>query len=199
MKLNFTVNKNVLIPRQDTEILVQEAIDLCKKNKCKTIFDLCTGSGAIAISISKAISNAEVYAGDISKDALEVAKYNNKNLNANVHFIETDMFKNINQKFDIIVSNPPYIKTDVINMLDKEVQKEPIIALDGGEDGLFFYKEIINNAYKYLKEDGYLCLEIGYDQREEVIDLIKKTNSYKDIYSKKDLAGLDRIIVCKKR
>lgn len=199
MKLNFTVNKNVLIPRQDTEILVQEAIDLCKKNKCKTIFDLCTGSGAIAISISKAISNAEVYAGDISKDALEVAKYNNKNLNANVHFIETDMFKNINQKFDIIVSNPPYIKTKVINKLDKEVQKEPIIALDGGEDGLFFYKEIINNAYKYLKEDGYLCLEIGYDQREEVIDLIKKTNSYKDIYSKKDLAGLDRIIVCKKR
>lgn len=199
MKLKFKVNPDVLIPRQDTEILVEEVLNLAKNSENFSILDLCTGSGAIAISLSKAMNKAKVYAGDISKKALKIAEYNNQNLKADVTIFETDMFKQVHQKFNIIVSNPPYIKTKVINKLDKEVQKEPIIALDGGEDGLFFYKEIINNAYKYLKEDGYLCLEIGYDQREEVIDLIKKTNSYKDIYSKKDLAGLDRIIVCKKR
>lgn len=153
MKLKFKVNQDVLIPRQDTEILVEEVLSLAKNKEDFSIFDLCTGSGAIAISISKVIEKAKVYAGDISKKALEIAEYNNKNLNTHVTFFETDMFKNVNQKFNIIVSNPPYIKTDVINMLDKEVQKEPIIALDGGKDGLFFYREIINNSYKYLKEE----------------------------------------------
>ena len=102
------------------------------------------------------------------------------------------------EKFDIIVSNPPYIKSDVIKTLDKEVQNEPILALDGGKDGLDIYRRIIDDAYKYLKEDGYLCLEIGYDQKEEVIKLIEKTNKYKDVYAKKDFAGNNRIVICKK-
>ena len=199
MKLNFKVNENVLIPRQDTEILVEEVISLSKNDRNFSIFDLCTGSGAIAISISKSMPNIKVFAGDISKDALEVAKYNSNNLGAEVNFFETDIFKNVHQEFNIIVSNPPYIKTSVIKTLDSEVQKEPKLALDGGADGLKFYREIINNAYKYLKEEGYLCLEIGYDQKQEVLELIEKTNKYEDIYSKKDLAGLDRIVVCKKR
>ena len=117
----------------------------------------------------------------------------------NIKFIKSDLFQNIKEKFEIIVSNPPYIKTDIIKRLEKEVQKEPRIALDGGVDGLYFYRKIINEAYKFLNSGGYLCLEIGFDQKEEVIDLIKSTNKYTEIYSKKDLAGNDRIIICKKK
>lgn len=199
MKLKFMVNENVLIPRHDTEILVEEAIEICKKNKCKKILDLCTGSGIIAITMSKILDGDEVYAGDISRKALDVAKYNNKNLRTRVNFIETDMFKNISGKFDMIVSNPPYIKTNVLYSLDMEVQKEPKIALDGGFDGLTFYKEIINNAYKFLNDNGFLALEIGFDQKLEVTGIIKRTNKYDSICVKKDLAGLDRVVVCKKR
>ncbi len=106
------------------------------------------------------------------------------------------MFENIEEKFDIIVSNPPYIRTKVIEKLDEEVQKEPHIALDGGDDGLDFYKIIVNKAYKYLNEFGKLYLEIGYDQKEEVINLLEKTGKYKEINSKKDLYGNDRIVYC---
>ena len=141
----------------------------------------------------------EIVASDISKKALEVAKINAKNNDVEIEFIESDLFDNINKKFDIIVSNPPYIKTEVIKDLSLEVQNEPHLALDGGQDGLDLYRKIINNAYKYLENDGYLALEIGYDQKEEVIELIEKSNQYKEIYSKKDLAGNDRIIVCKRR
>ncbi len=116
----------------------------------------------------------------------------------NINIIESDLFENINDKFDIIVSNPPYIKSDVIRTLDKEVQHEPKIALDGGKDGLEIYRRIIDEAYKYLRPNGYLALEIGYDQKEDVIELIKDKKKYSNIYSKKDLAGNDRIIVCKK-
>ncbi len=108
------------------------------------------------------------------------------------------MFKNLQgQKFDIIVSNPPYIKTDVIGTLSKEVQHEPNLALDGGQDGLNFYRIIINEAPKYLKQNGYLCLEIGDDQKTEIIKMLKDKN-YKNIYSKKDLAGNDRVVICNK-
>lgn len=128
-----------------------------------------------------------------------VAKINAKNNNAEIEFIEADLFNGIDKKFNIIVSNPPYIKTDVINELSLEVQNEPHVALDGGQDGLDFYRNIINNAYKYLVEDGYLALEIGYDQKQEVVELIENSHKYKDIYSKKDLAGNDRIVICKRR
>ena len=114
-------------------------------------------------------------------------------------FVLSDMFENIEEKFDIIVSNPPYIKTEVIESLDKEVQNEPNLALDGGEDGLKFYKTIAENAYKYLNEDGVLALEIGYDQKAEVIKLLEKTGKYIDIYSKKDFGNNDRIVVCKSK
>ncbi|MBO5413297.1 MAG: peptide chain release factor N(5)-glutamine methyltransferase [Clostridia bacterium] len=142
---------------------------------------------------------SEITASDISKKALVVAKINAKNNNAEIEFIEADLFNGIDKKFNIIVSNPPYIKTDVINELSLEVQNEPHVALDGGQDGLDFYRNIINNAYKYLVEDGYLALEIGYDQKQEVVELIENSHKYKDIYSKKDLAGNDRIVICKRR
>ena len=199
MKLDFIVNKNVLIPRQDTEILVEEVLKLCRNMGNIKVLDLCTGSGAIAISISKNLPEAKVCAGDISIKALETARLNNINLDTDVHFIESNLFERIKQNFNIIVSNPPYIKTETIKKLSKEVQKEPQLALDGGEDGLKIYREIVNSAYKFLEPKGYLCLEIGYDQKEEVIELIKETNKYEQIYSKKDLAGNDRIVICNKK
>ncbi|MBR3003013.1 MAG: peptide chain release factor N(5)-glutamine methyltransferase [Clostridia bacterium] len=200
MKMNFYVNENVLIPRQDTEILVEEAIKIAQKTNAKKILDLCTGSGAIAISIAKYVENSEVTAIDISKEALRVAKKNatNNEVQNQITFIESDLFSKIrNTKFDMIISNPPYIKKEVIKKLSKEVQKEPLIALDGGYDGLDFYKKIVRNAYEYLKLGGYLCLEIGYDQKKSVTQIIEQEGKYINIYSKKDLYDNDRIIVAK--
>ncbi len=198
MKLSFFVDKNVLIPRQDTEILVEEVINIAKKNNAKKILDLCTGSGAIAVSLAKYLPQAEITAIDISNEALKIAKKNaiSNNVENQITFISSDMFTNLNEeKFDIIVSNPPYIKTNVIKNLDIQVQNEPYIALDGGKDGLDFYKKIINESYQYLKYNGYLCLEIGFDQKIDVIELIENTESFTRTYSKKDLFDNDRIIV----
>lgn len=198
MKLSFFVDKNVLIPRQDTEILVEEVINIAKKNNAKKILDLCTGSGAIAVSLAKYLPQAEITAIDISNEALKIAKKNaiSNNVENQITFISSDMFTNLNEeKFDIIVSNPPYIKTNVIKNLDIQVQNEPYIALDGGKDGLDFYKKIINESYQYLKYSGYLCLEIGFDQKIDVIELIENTESFTGTYSKKDLFDNDRIIV----
>lgn len=200
MGLNFLVNENVLIPQPDTEVLVEEVLNIVKTIEEPKILDLCTGSGAIAVALKKLLVGlSEITASDISSKALEVAKINAKNNNAEIEFIEADLFNGIDKKFNIIVSNPPYIKTDVINKLSVEVQNEPHIALDGGQDGLDFYRNIINNSYKYLACEGYLALEIGYDQKQEVIEFIENTNKYKEIYSKKDLAGNDRIVICKRR
>ena len=200
MGLEIYVDENVLIPQPDTEILVEEVINIAKKEKKTKILDLCTGSGAIGISMAKNIENFEITLSDISSDALNVAKQNciNNGVEDKTKIMQSDLFENIEDKFDIIVSNPPYIRSDVIKTLDKEVQNEPILALDGGEDGLDIYRKIIEQAYEYLNQDGYLCLEIGYDQKEEVIKLIEETNKYTDIYQKKDLAGNDRIVICKK-
>ena len=198
MKLDFYVNEDVLIPRPDTEVLVEEVIKISKKFREPVILDMCTGSGAIAVSLAKYISNAKVYAIDISEKALEVAK---KNALANevgdkIEFIQSDLFENIeNIKFDIIVSNPPYIKEDDIQYLDDEVRKEPILALDGGADGVKFYREITKNAYEYLKYNGYLCYEIGYDQKIDVIEIIENENKYKNTYGLKDLYDNDRVVV----
>ena len=198
MKLNFYVDENVLIPRQDTETLVEEVIEIAKKTRAKKILDLCTGSGAIAVSLAKYIDNCEVTALDISPKALEIAKLNAKNneVENKITFIESDIFENLPlEKYDIIVSNPPYIKKEIIKTLNKDVQREPRIALDGGDDGLDFYRKIIKEAYEYLKFKGYLCLEIGYDQKEDVIRLINQEDKYINTYSKKDLFGNDRIVV----
>ena len=197
MNLNFYVDENVLIPQPDTETLVEEVINEYKEKKCE-ILDLCTGSGAIAISLAKYINESNIVASDISMKALQIAKLNaEKNLvRKKIEFIESDMFDKVyKDDFDIIVSNPPYIKTKVIEELDKQVKNEPYIALDGGADGLKFYKIIIENAYKYIKNEGKVFLEIGYDQKNELINLFKENNHYENIYSKKDLGGNDRIIV----
>ena len=197
--INFFVNKIVLIPQPYTEILVEEVINICKQNENSiSILDLCTGSGAIGIALSKNLKESNITLSDISEKALEVAKQNANINKQTIKIIQSDLFENINEKFDVIVSNPPYIKTNVIKTLSKEVQNEPILALDGGEDGLEIYKRIINEAHKYLEKEGYLCLEIGFDQKEEVMNLINKNGRYKEIYSKKDLSGNDRIIVCKR-
>ena len=200
MGFKFYVDENVLIPRSDTEILVEEVINISKKINAKKILDLCTGSGAIAISLAKYIENSEITAVDISKKALEIARTNAKNndVENQITFVESDLFKNLKEdKYDVIVSNPPYIKREVIKKLNKDVQKEPIIALDGGYDGLDFYRKIINESEKYLKFNGYLCFEIGYDQKEDVIGIIKNKERYINTYSKKDLYGNDRIIITK--
>ena len=200
MKLMFYVDENVLIPRADTEILVEEVIKIAKKINAKKILDLCTGSGAIAVSLAKYIKGGQITATDISEKALRIARLNarNNNVDDKITFISSNLFQNIpEEKYDMIVSNPPYIKRKVIESLDKEVKKEPIIALDGGNDGLDFYKKIIYTSYEYLKYKGYLCLEIGYDQKNEVIDLINKEGKYINIYSKQDLYDNDRIVIAK--
>lgn len=200
MKLNFFVDENVLIPQPDTENIVYEVLDICKNNPKKIkILDLCTGSGAIAISIAKYMKDCEIYASDISYEALEIAKRNAVENKVKLNFLLSDLFESIpNTKFDIIVSNPPYIKTNIIDTLSEEVKKEPRLALDGGADGLDFYKKIARSAEKFLKKDGTLLLEIGYDQKESVISILEN-KSYKDIECKKDLSKNDRIIKCRRK
>lgn len=199
MGINFEVNQNVLIPQPDTEILVENTIRLVLENeslenqenskKTMQILDLCTGSGAIAVSLKKYLPDVKIFASDISEKALEVAKKNAKNNNVEIEFIKSDMFENIHEKFDIIVSNPPYIKSEEIEKLSKEVQNEPKVALDGGKDGLKFYKIISREIKNYLKENGTLLMEIGYDEANEVMKLFENSTSIKDY------ANNDRVIV----
>ena len=193
--LKFFVNENVLIPQPDTEIIVEEALNIISDGD--RVLDLCTGSGVIGVTIANK-KNANVVASDISKKALEVAKINADNLgDSKVTLVESNLFENIEGKFNVIVSNPPYIKKDVIRTLSKEVQNEPIIALDGGIDGLDFYKKIVEEAINYLEDGGYLLLEIGYDQKEEVLNLVINKN-YKDIRVRKDLSNNDRVVIMQK-
>lgn len=248
MGLKFYVDENVLIPQPDTEVLVEQAIEIIKKSEKKCLYnadnleetrindekspmkilDLCTGSGAIAISIQKYIHemlsdriseqnkiktttffenmcDIDIIASDISMKALKIAKKNatQNNIENKIQFIQSDMFSNLNNyRFDIIVSNPPYIETEVISTLSKEVQQEPSIALDGGEDGLRFYRIILEQVEKYLKPNGYVLFEIGYDQGDKILELwrnlqrIGKCNlnivTQKPI---KDLAGNDRVMI----
>lgn len=258
MGLDFYVNEDVLIPQPDTEILVEEAIKLIQtaqkdnstnnfgsqnvnesqKEKGQPIqmLDLCTGSGAIAISIAKYterekefqtsknihlknsnnLQNEEkqktqkvsIVASDISSKALEIAKQNaiQNQVEERIQFIQSDMFsKLIDYKFDVIVSNPPYIETNVISTLSNEVQQEPKIALDGGKDGLEFYKIILKEASNYLKNNGYVLFEIGYNQGERIFDLWEQFKcenkcELKIITKKpiKDLGGNDRVMIFQK-
>lgn len=198
MKMDFYVDENVLIPQPDTEIVVEEAIDIINRNKLSKVLDMCTGSGILAISIAKYTDASKIKAVDISEKALEVAEKNaiSNDVNTKIKFIKSDMFKNISEKFDLIISNPPYIRTDVIKTLSEEVKNEPILALDGGIKGLDFYNIIAENAKKYLNENGYLVLEIGYDQKTEVVNLLE-AQEYSEIRVIKDMGGNDRVIVCK--
>lgn len=197
MGLNFYVDENVLIPQPDTEIIVEEVINCYKNETCK-IMDLCTGSGAIGISVAKYVEHANIVATDISGKAIQISKLNaEKNLvRKKMTFIESNLFDSIEDiDFDAIVSNPPYIESDLIDGLSEQVKKEPHIALDGGKDGLDFYKLIINKAWKHIKNNGKLFFEIGYNQKNAVKELLKNNHNYYDIYSKQDLGGNDRIIV----
>lgn len=195
MKMKFFVDENVLIPRYDTEVLVEEVLKIAKNENKKEILELCTGSGIIAISLAKYLEDAKIIATDVSEEALNIAKRNARSLGQEerIKFVKSDMFEKINRKFDIIVSNPPYIKTDIIE--EYSLEYEPKIALDGGEDGLKFYRIIIEEGYKYLNEGGFIILEIGYDQKEEVIEIAKTSNQYKNVTCVKDLNGNDRVII----
>lgn len=196
---NFYIDKNVLSPRQETELVVEEAIKIIKESKKNMkVLDLMTGSGIIAITIALE-TNSTVIASDYSVSALEIAKKNAKNHNVKIKFVESDMLKSFkHEKFDIVISNPPYIPTKDIALLDDEVKKfDPFIALDGGEDGLYFYKEIANNLPQFLKENSVLILEIGYDQAAKVKKLLQ--NNFKNIKIKKDYGGNDRIIIATKK
>lgn len=195
MGLMLKVNSSVLIPRFDTEVVVAEAIKLLKGDE--RVLDLCTGSGCIALALKNKFPMLNVVASDMSKAALNVAKENAKLYNMDIDFVKSDMFDKVKGLFDLIISNPPYIKSDVINTLTPEVRDfEPNEALDGMDDGLYFYRIIAENSKKYLKKGGKLVLEIGYDQGEEVSDMLFK-NGFSPVSVIKDLAHLDRVIVAR--
>ncbi|WP_347993139.1 peptide chain release factor N(5)-glutamine methyltransferase [uncultured Eubacterium sp.] len=201
MGLSFNVNEDVLIPRQDTELLVEMVLNYLKqkiKGKKVKVLDMCTGSGCIAISIKKLAENVDVTAVDLSPKALKVAIDNAKQLDAKVTFIESDLFENVSGKYDIIVSNPPYIsKSDIETLMEEVKNHEPMMALNGDEDGLKFYKKISEKLNEYLSDDGMIFYEIGYDQGKTVPDILKQYN-FKDINVYKDLSENDRVVIARK-
>ena len=213
MGLPFEVNEKVLIPRQDTETMVEDALELMEKGTLRgqeytdglkrggDILDLCCGSGAIGISIAKLAKGAHVTCSDLSKDALEVADRNARlNDCKSVKFTESDMFaafcgRHGKKKFNLIISNPPYIPPSVIEGLEPEVRDhEPMMALDGGADGLDFYRIIAQHAPEHLKKGGVLMLEIGFDQKDAVKGLLQETGRFEKIIGLTDLTGKDRIV-----
>lgn len=199
MGLEFQVNAHVLIPRQDTEILVETVLRDLEPGM--RILDLCTGSGCILISLMKMMQTEAGEDGvcgvgvDISREALHVAEENAKRHKVGAVFVESDLFADVEGKYDVIVSNPPYIRTAVIEGLQQEVKlHDPFEALDGKEDGLFFYREIIKKSKEYLKKGGRLYFEIGHDQGEDVKMLMEEAG-FTSVSVKKDLAGLDRVVL----
>lgn len=195
MGLAFRVNEHVLCPRLDTECLVEEAMIVT--NDGDSVLDLCTGSGCILISIMKYKNDIQGVGADLSEDALNVARINAEQNDVRAVFVHSDLYENVDSKnrFDVIVSNPPYIRPDVIETLDPEVKDhEPRMALDGGEDGLDFYRRIIDGSPAYIKKGGYLLFEIGYDQGRDVANLMERAG-YIGVKVVQDLAGLDRVVL----
>ena len=213
MGYTFRVNPHVLIPRQDTETLVTEAaktiqstpreklsfFEKLKGRKEWDVLDLCCGSGAVGISLAKICSNVKITATDISAEAVETAEANAEDLRVKVRFITGDMFEPVKgRKFDMIVSNPPYIRTNMISILQEEVKDhEPLNALDGGRDGLDFYRTIVEKAADFLKPEGFLLMEIGHDQGEDLRKMLKDSGKYSPAAVIKDLPGRDRVVKCK--
>ena len=192
MGLRFKVTPDVLIPRQDTEILVEEVMRYLHDGM--HLLDMCTGSGCILLSLLKYSNDCEGTGCDISEKALKVAEENAEMLSLNASFVQSNLFENISGKYEFIVSNPPYIPTGVIPTLMEEVRDhEPVSALDGREDGLYFYREIVEKAGEYLYPGGMLFFEIGYDQAEKVSSLMREAG-YQEVTVCKDLAGLDRVV-----
>lgn len=192
--MKFFVNENVLIPRQDTEVLVEQVLSLSKEKENLKLLDMCTGSGCILLALLANLKQASGTGVDLSEKALEVAQRNSKELGIEVSWVQSDLFDKVSGSYDIIVSNPPYIETSVIEGLMDEVKLyEPRMALDGTEDGLFFYREITMQAGKYLKNNGILAFEIGYNQGKAVSEFMKE-NGYKEVQVLQDLTGLDRVV-----
>lgn len=200
MGLDFYVEEGVLIPRPDTEPLVEEVIELVKGKENLKIVDIGTGSGAITVSLAKYIKDCQVYSLDISDKALSIGLKNaiSNKVEDKINFIKSNIFSGIEDKglkLDVIVSNPPYIRRADINTLHTQVKDyEPYIALEGGEDGLNFYRDITRESVKYLKDKGILAFEVGHDQAEDVSEILKH-NGYTNIYTKKDLQGIDRVVI----
>lgn len=195
MGYDFYVDERVLIPRQDTECLVELAVESIREKSTKVkVLDLCTGSGCIGISVAKLCPDTEVTLADISDGALAVSKKNAQNLSADVTLIKGNLFENIEGRFDYILSNPPYIPSEVIEGLMPEVKEyEPRLALDGEADGLSFYRKIIDEAPDYLNPDGRIYFEIGAEQGEDLTRLMNE-RGFSEVKVHKDLAGLDRIV-----
>ena len=192
MGLRFQVNEHVLIPRQDTEILVEEAMRYLHDGM--RILDLCTGSGCILLSLLHYSNDCEGTGVDISKEALQVAALNAELLGIKADFLKSDLYEKVTGKFDLLVSNPPYIERKVIPTLMEEVREyDPYIALDGGEDGLDFYRRIIGGAQNYLKRGGQILMEIGSRQAQAVSELLREAG-FKEIDVCRDFAGLDRVV-----
>ena len=199
-KRNFFVNSNVLIPRNETELLVIQAIDFIKKNKIKNpkILDICTGSGVVGISLGKEIPSSNVTVSDISLEALEIAKINAKKHNLKMNFILSDCLKDIYGEFNIIVSNPPYIKTNNLKLLDEEIKKEPKIALNGGLKGTKIIEKILKDIKRICKKNKYgIFIEIDPYLKENCIEISEKYFSSDQINVTSDLSGLDRNLVIK--
>lgn len=192
MGLRFHVNEHVLIPRQDTEILVEEAMRYLHDGM--RILDLCTGSGCILLSLLHYSNDCEGTGVDISKEALQVAALNAELLGIKADFLKSDLYEKVTGKFDLLVSNPPYIERKAIPTLMEEVREyDPYIALDGGEDGLDFYRRIIGGAQDYLKRGGQILMEIGSGQAKAVSELLREAG-FKEIDVCRDFAGLDRVV-----
>ncbi|MFB0526791.1 MAG: peptide chain release factor N(5)-glutamine methyltransferase [bacterium] len=216
MGLKFFLNRDVLIPRPETEILVEKVIEKLQnikksksyeyeRNNSPVIVDLCTGSGNIAISLARNIASCKIYATDISEGAIQVARKNAKfhNVKGKIEFLLGDLFSpleklNSNLAVDFIVSNPPYVKSKDLVLLPPEIKKEPLSALEGGNEGLNFYQRIIPEALKYLIDGGYLIMEIGDYQGKAVVNLIRKEKQFYPPQLVKDYAGLDRVVMAQK-
>lgn len=196
MGLDFIVRPGVLIPRPDTEILTEYAIELIGNNKnIKKVLDLCAGSGAIGLAIKENCPEIELVSSDISETALGIIRENSKSLGLETTVIESDLFENLKGQYDLIVSNPPYIKSSDIKTLSPEIREfEPEIALNGGLEGYDFYVDIASQAVNYLSPGGCLALEIGDCQAEEVTRILKD-NAFKNISLIRDLGGRDRVLV----
>ncbi|MGI6007516.1 MAG: peptide chain release factor N(5)-glutamine methyltransferase [Ruminococcus sp.] len=192
MGLSFQVNDRVLIPRQDTETLVETGLARLKPGD--RVLDMCTGSGCIILSLEKLGPPVKTEGTDISREALEMAEKNRNNLGLKTRFYQSDLFEKVEGTFDMIVSNPPYIPSENIEGLMEEVRLfEPLQALDGGKDGLSFYRKIVSDSCRYLKPGGWLGFEIGWDQKEAV-ESILNVGGYIEIETVRDLAGLDRTV-----
>lgn len=192
MGLEFLVNEHVLIPRQDTEVLVEEVQKILRPGM--HVLDMCTGSGCIILSLVTNRKDIQGTGVDLSQEALKVAQKNQEKQGADIRLIHSDLFENVDGTYDIIVSNPPYIRTDVIEELKEEVKfHDPYMALDGKEDGLYFYRQIVEKSPQFLNKGGKLYFEIGHDQGEAVKDLMT-AQGFTDVVVKKDLAGLDRVV-----